>query len=868
MQSIVKAVRSRVSADKNRYLNGDFDLDLTYITDRIIAMSFPADGVESTYRNSIHEVSKMLKTKHRGHFLIFNLSERQYEYNLLDDMVQDWCGFPDHHAPPLAMLFKIVKTIHGWLEADQLNVVVVHCLAGKGRTGTVIASYLLYAGLFEATQDAMHYFALKRSNNNWGITGPSQKRYIQYFADLSSQVRFSQTKSVRLKRIIMHTIPRFALGPMKQGICPVLQVYHISPWGGPPHLVFSSQEGREGEEVRAFPASDRSLAFHIGRVVQGDLLIVFAHINTFYRSEQMLRCNIHTSMVSLPRLRLMKSELDGAEGDKRFAYNFFLDLVFEETELEEIIAFAERHAAELDEEQALFALRPPRDMGGKICFTPDVSPTIPEKIQKARDIASSRGSAAGKSGWLTKKGHQVKNWKRRWFVLKDSALSYYKSPKDATPAGVIPISDIWRVSLDPELSRREEMPHCFELVTCKAAIPVSTKVVSYIISAANDADREDWIQVVEAAMSHSYEVGRLYIEINEVKPIQANQENFAVDGLYCVVTFGKQKFHTSTVGDINIPWNQSVEFAVYEETHELILSLCQYNETVLGITTVQFGELQRQIDKSGGELDCCLPLTPTAYALDAALCQLELRLSFKIHYSSDLLQSISELPPEMLDNIDIVNCHVIDGSTDSQAAVIRQNCEFYELRRSIRLPINSLRISASAASDFPVSFVPITSTDGPSPPTHEPDSFAKRISRVSSRLAIGIRPPIQPSNSPAGNPSYSPMLNFHPSLTNQQSYTPTPSPAPTTPDNTQPSSYFTSHETLQHPELNSQLPAPPKATVTATEQCPPSIPTLCTNLDTTPNNALDEADTILQIVGSFEEILPNKPEIMLFDVID
>ena len=33
-----------------------------------------------------------------------------------------------------------------------------------------------------------------------------------------------------------------------------------------------------------------------------------------------------------------------------------------------------------------------------------------------------------KAGWLTKQGKRVKNWKRRWFVLKDQKLSYFKSP--------------------------------------------------------------------------------------------------------------------------------------------------------------------------------------------------------------------------------------------------------------------------------------------------------------------------------------------------------------------------------------------------------------------------------------------------------
>ena len=51
----------KVSADKCRLRDESFDLDLTYITDRIIAMSFPADGYEKAYRNDIDEVATFLR---------------------------------------------------------------------------------------------------------------------------------------------------------------------------------------------------------------------------------------------------------------------------------------------------------------------------------------------------------------------------------------------------------------------------------------------------------------------------------------------------------------------------------------------------------------------------------------------------------------------------------------------------------------------------------------------------------------------------------------------------------------------------------------------------------------------------------------
>ena len=35
-----------------------------------VAMSFPASGVESAYRNNLKDVAKMLKTKHEDNYMV------------------------------------------------------------------------------------------------------------------------------------------------------------------------------------------------------------------------------------------------------------------------------------------------------------------------------------------------------------------------------------------------------------------------------------------------------------------------------------------------------------------------------------------------------------------------------------------------------------------------------------------------------------------------------------------------------------------------------------------------------------------------------------------------------------------------------
>jgi len=51
-------LREIVSGPKNRFRENGYNLDLTYICPRLIAMSFPASGVESVYRNPIDNVNE------------------------------------------------------------------------------------------------------------------------------------------------------------------------------------------------------------------------------------------------------------------------------------------------------------------------------------------------------------------------------------------------------------------------------------------------------------------------------------------------------------------------------------------------------------------------------------------------------------------------------------------------------------------------------------------------------------------------------------------------------------------------------------------------------------------------------------------
>ncbi|CAL2042090.1 unnamed protein product [Caenorhabditis brenneri] len=178
-------VRTKISQKRYRFEFKGLDLDMAYITDRIIALGYPANNVEKQFRNSMVNTREILWRRHgTNHVKIFNLrggflyNPAKFDNNVI------YMDMTDHHPPKLELMAPFCREAKEWLDQDPENVIAVHCKAGKGRTGVMICALLIYIQFYPKPRQVLDYYSIVRTMNNQGVTIPSQRRYIYYYAHL------------------------------------------------------------------------------------------------------------------------------------------------------------------------------------------------------------------------------------------------------------------------------------------------------------------------------------------------------------------------------------------------------------------------------------------------------------------------------------------------------------------------------------------------------------------------------------------------------------------------------------------------------------------------------------------------------------
>ncbi|OKL61934.1 hypothetical protein UA08_03016 [Talaromyces atroroseus] len=176
-------------------------LDLCYVTDFLIATSGPSSKYpKRAYRNPTDALVRFLDAKHGEDWAIweFRAEGTGYPDSEVYGRIHHF-PWPDHHPPPFALIPAIMASMRNWLledaaaeeeqqsqaKSDNTNsskrVAVVHCKAGKGRSGTIACSYLISQEGWKL-EDALRRFTERRMRVGFGegVSISSQRRWIGY----------------------------------------------------------------------------------------------------------------------------------------------------------------------------------------------------------------------------------------------------------------------------------------------------------------------------------------------------------------------------------------------------------------------------------------------------------------------------------------------------------------------------------------------------------------------------------------------------------------------------------------------------------------------------------------------------------------
>ncbi|XP_062998247.1 pleckstrin homology domain-containing family A member 6 isoform X3 [Elgaria multicarinata webbii] len=130
--------------------------------------------------------------------------------------------------------------------------------------------------------------------------------------------------------------------------------------------------------------------------------------------------------------------------------------------------------------------------------------------KRSNSMKRNPSAAVTKSGWLFKQASSgVKQWNKRWFVLVDRCLFYYKDEKEESILGSIPLLSFRVAAVQPSdnISRK----YTFKVTVCwmeettgnnkKSLSPQAEHagIRTYFFSAENNEEQESWIQAMGEA---------------------------------------------------------------------------------------------------------------------------------------------------------------------------------------------------------------------------------------------------------------------------------------------------------------------------------------------------------------------------------
>ncbi|XP_068445766.1 auxilin isoform X2 [Clinocottus analis] len=317
LKDTLKDTSTKVMHQVATYTKGE--LDIAYITSRIIVMTYPAESVQIGCQNHVEDIRSFLDSRHADHYTVFNLSQRNYRGAKFSNRVSE-CNWPSRQAPSLHNLFAVCKNMHNWLKQNPKNVCVITCSDVRAPSGVLVCAMFCFCHLFNNPVPAMQLLSAKRPGSGlW----PSHRRYIGYVCSMvSEKPSLPHSKPLMIKGLTVTPVPCF--NKQRSGCRPFCDVLI-----GETKIFSTSQEY---ERMREHRVQEGKVVFPLGVSVQGDVIVSVYHMRSTIggrlqakvSNTQIFQIQFHTGFIApgTTTLKFNKPELDACDSPEKYPQLF------------------------------------------------------------------------------------------------------------------------------------------------------------------------------------------------------------------------------------------------------------------------------------------------------------------------------------------------------------------------------------------------------------------------------------------------------------------------------------------------------------------------------------------------------------------
>lgn len=301
------------------------DLDISLITQRIIVMPCPTEGLESAYKtNHIDDVKLFMEQRYPpAKISVYNLGPRCTRLPPPVRTVE--CGFIYQPNPPkapsLVHMYSLAEDMYGFLNSDPKNVIIIQSPdGGKSTASTMLGVLMIYAQLVREPEDALQMFAVKRTPP---CERPSELRYLYYAADIMRS-HVPHYKPITLVSTNFSPVPRMTKA--RDGCRLYIEVVAND------RVVISTLQ--DYDRLRVYHASEGKINLPLNITVCGDITVTLYHARNAMagmgRTQGLKICQLQFHSGFIPEeetlLSFNRSELDDVPDAEHVPNNFNLSL--------------------------------------------------------------------------------------------------------------------------------------------------------------------------------------------------------------------------------------------------------------------------------------------------------------------------------------------------------------------------------------------------------------------------------------------------------------------------------------------------------------------------------------------------------------